>query len=157
MIVNVCFQLSIAIFITVTSHERYVVSNHRQSDCLFDSFFGITPTKASKPHITGTLWRKSIGDRWIPEKGDSNAEAVFMRWHHPVGMDPQISRGSLAYRSWRIQYWTKTFFMFTEPFVTGRPRICFVHYFRCTRSQNCCLNDSAVWLIQCSQNTRMIF
>ena len=93
-----------------------------------------------------------------PQKGYSNAEAVFMWWHHPVGMGPQmISRGSLAYRSWRIQYWTKTLFIFTESFVTECPRSCLFNYFRCSRSRNCCLNDNVVWLIQCSRNMRMIF
>ena len=42
--------------ITMTPHERHVVSNRRQVDCLFNSFAKSTMTKATKLHITGLCW-----------------------------------------------------------------------------------------------------
>ena len=60
--------------ITVTSRERYSVSNQRQCDCLFR--LAVTKKK-TKLCITGHVSGESIGDRWIPSHRTSNAVSIL--------------------------------------------------------------------------------
>ena len=54
-------------FITVTSHKRLGVSNHRQLNCLFNNLLRLTTTmEASRYRITGLLWEESTGDHRLP-------------------------------------------------------------------------------------------
>ena len=48
--------------ITMTSHERHIVSNYWSFDCLFNSVY----LRNIKVHITGRLWGELTDDRWIP-------------------------------------------------------------------------------------------
>ena len=51
--------------ITMTSHERHVVPNHRPLRCLFNSLCG-PHQRNIKVRITDPLWGEFTGDRWIP-------------------------------------------------------------------------------------------
>ena len=68
--------------ITMTSHERHVVSNYRSSDCLFNSLSGPT----SKKHQSLHYWPFVRGiHRWpvnSSHKWPSNAEKVSIWWRH---------------------------------------------------------------------------
>ena len=44
-------------FFIVTPHELVKVSNYRQNNCLFNSFFKRASNKTSKLHTSGPLWR----------------------------------------------------------------------------------------------------
>ena len=68
--------------ITLTSHDRRGVSNNQSLDCLSNSLFKLTSKETSKACVTGLLWGKSMGDRWIPITKGSNVENVSMCWHH---------------------------------------------------------------------------
>ena len=52
-------------FITVTSHERHGVSNHRQLDHLVDQLFWLAPRKILNLDNIFPLWGKSTGDQWM--------------------------------------------------------------------------------------------
>ena len=47
--------------ITVMSHERYRVSNHRQLKCLFNKVLGLRFKKDTQAHIDDPLWGESTG------------------------------------------------------------------------------------------------
>ena len=51
----------------IASHEPHGISNHRQCDCLFNilNIFRLASKRTAKLYITGPLWKKSNGDRWI--------------------------------------------------------------------------------------------
>ena len=49
----------------VMSHEHHDISNHRQCK-LFAQHLGQVNNKEKKLCITGSLWRESTGDLWIP-------------------------------------------------------------------------------------------
>ena len=50
IIIAVVVKLMIIIHITMTSHGRHVVSNHRSFDCLFNSEYVPTSKKHQSPH-----------------------------------------------------------------------------------------------------------
>ena len=55
-------QTWIKINLTMTSHEYYGVSAHRQLNRLFNDLFGVTSKQISKlrfSHVTGLLWGES--------------------------------------------------------------------------------------------------
>ena len=62
------------------SHDRHGVSNHRQLDCLFQSFYGLT----SKKHQNQLYWPYCEGNPPVtggfPAQRTNNAESVFMSW-----------------------------------------------------------------------------
>ena len=60
------------------------VSNHQPHQCLFSRLFGRRSKKTSKLHVTGLCAVNSLGNRWIPAQMTSNAENVFIWWHHHV-------------------------------------------------------------------------
>ena len=57
--------VSVCIHITVKSHKRHGISNHRQIDYLFNSFLGLTSAKTPKLGNIGPLRGESAGDWWI--------------------------------------------------------------------------------------------
>ena len=72
--------------ITVTSHERHGVSNHRQLDCLFNSLYGPTANTNTKAlHYT---LRCEGNHRWPTDspKMAGNSESVSMSWRHQAGV-----------------------------------------------------------------------
>ena len=62
--------------ITVMSHERWAVSNHRQSTT-GNSLFMPTTRKRLKLRITGPLWGESTDGRWIPLTKGQKCEMYF--------------------------------------------------------------------------------
>ena len=56
------FHVDVTAYITMTSHERHVVSNHRS---LFNNYEDPHPTNI-KVCVNGPLWGEFTGDRWIP-------------------------------------------------------------------------------------------
>ena len=49
---------------TLTSDERYSVSNNRQCDCSLERLYRMTRNKTSMLHINGPLWGRGI-HRWL--------------------------------------------------------------------------------------------
>ena len=66
--------------IVVTSHGRHVFYNHRQLDCSFNNFFGLTTTKKFKARYYWPFLGESTGHRCIPSQKTSIAESVSMSW-----------------------------------------------------------------------------
>ena len=60
-----CCARYLPCYITVTSHKHQDVSNYWPLDCLYNDLYRAI-TKTSKFQITGPLWKKSAGHRWIP-------------------------------------------------------------------------------------------
>ena len=84
-------------YITVTSHERYGVSDYRQLDCLlitgnsnFCSSDCLGRHQNSESRVVGPFWEES-GNRWIPSQRANNG---LMSWcHHKLlnSMSPYFS------------------------------------------------------------------
>ena len=70
------------LIITVTWHGLHGVSDHRPIE-----FVWINIKDTSQNYFTGSLWRESTGDWWIPPQRVSNAKSV--PWHY-VNMDKSV-------------------------------------------------------------------
>ena len=66
-------RTSLPLTITLTSHKGHGVWKHQKTDCLWNSFFRLTPTKASKLPTTRPLWGK-LTVTGFPSLRDSVAE-----------------------------------------------------------------------------------
>ena len=55
---------------------HYNASNHRQLDCLFNNFLGLTTMKTSKLSVAGSLWGNPPVIKGFPPKRASNADHV---------------------------------------------------------------------------------
>ena len=64
--------------ITMTSHKRHVVPNHRSLDCLVNGLSGPTSKKDQSPHYCGQF----TGDREFPAQRANNAEKASIWWRH---------------------------------------------------------------------------
>ena len=63
--------------ITMTSHGRYGVSNHRHLECCFNSLIGLTAMKISKLCINGPLWWDTLGTVGFSSQKARNTEKVI--------------------------------------------------------------------------------
>ena len=78
-------------FITMTSDERHLVSNHRSSDCLFNNICAPTTEKHQNPHY----WPYVRGiHRWpseFPAQRASKAEKVSIWWRQFSTRRPHLT------------------------------------------------------------------
>ena len=89
-VTHCCGYMITSNFITMTSHERHVVSNHQSFNCLFGKLCGRTSNNI-EVHVTAPLWREFTDYRWFLAQTASNAEKASILWRHHV--DPyEISR-----------------------------------------------------------------
>ena len=63
------------ILLQLPHDERDDISNHRHLDCLLNHLL-------KKLRVTGPLWAKFTGDRWLPRPRTSNAEKASIWWRH---------------------------------------------------------------------------
>ena len=68
--------------IAVMPHEHHDVPNHIRLYCFVNSLFRIITKKILKPHIAGSLGRKTSCNRWIFLKRASNEE--MFPWHEVI-------------------------------------------------------------------------
>ena len=76
------------VIITMTSHKRHVVSNHRSFDCFFNSLYRPTSKKHQRPHYC-SFAREFTGDQWIlrikgQERGKSFHLMTLSWWNWDV-------------------------------------------------------------------------
>ena len=65
-------------------NEHDGVSIHRRLDCLLNRMFRCISKKTSKRRVTGLCEGNSPVTGEFPAQKPSNAENVFIWWHHPV-------------------------------------------------------------------------
>ena len=85
--------------ITVASHERHYVSNHRKLHCWLNSLIKLTQKK-KKFRLTDPS--RGDSDQWIPLKRTSGGERDFISWHHHILSKKQIMKRSKAATTKRI-------------------------------------------------------
>ena len=79
MLLTQCHWNNPKYIITVTLHERYGASNHRQHDCLLQSLFN---KEISKHRIARPLCESTGG---LTSQRVSNVEDVSIWWRHDGG------------------------------------------------------------------------
>ena len=100
IIIAVVVKLMIIIHITITSHGRHVVSNHRSFDCLFNSEYVPTSKKHQSPHYRSfvrEIHRKTV--EFFATQMPSNAEKASVWCGHKTLQSPSHYPSQLWPRS----------------------------------------------------------
>ena len=81
------------------SHERHVVSNHRQLHCMFNSLFRLR-TKKTLLHLyfTFSLWGKSLMNNGSPQKETVMSQIARFMWPTWGPPGPHVSPMNLVIR-----------------------------------------------------------
>ena len=84
-----CYNIYSWVFSTITilSHERYVVPNHRSFDCIFNSLCGPTSKKQQKSPLLALCERNSLVTGEFPAQRASNARKASIWWRHHAMID----------------------------------------------------------------------
>ena len=87
--------------------ERYIVSNHRHIDCLFNNLVRLTPKKTTNLRLTGPLWRTgdviSVSMTWCNNNGSITSWGTNIQWkfsQNSIQSNPLESSISMSPSTW---------------------------------------------------------
>ena len=98
------YVTAIKVVITMTSHERHVISNHRSSHCLFNSLCRLASTKQN-PHYRPYVRRTHRGPVHSPQKGPVTRKKLtfdnVINVRHGLG-----GQKPFVFHYWRLRFLT---------------------------------------------------